>query len=205
MPAAMTYDSLVEDLKTYCERSDAPFTTQIPRFIMMAENRIASESKPLGFLRTVTGQLDNEVLVKPIRWRKTRSFSVLIGGVRSYLYEREYEYCRTLIPDSSVHGTPTVYADYDYEHFLIAPFPDAPYNFELQYYERPVPLDDKVQTNWTTQYAPQMLLYATLMEAMPWLKTSERVPEFQALYDRAMGMVTKEDNERITDAAATRS
>ena len=68
MTAAMTYDSLVQDLKDYCERTDEPFVNQIPRFIMMAENRIASETKPLGFLRTVTGDLNGNVLVKPTRW-----------------------------------------------------------------------------------------------------------------------------------------
>lgn len=206
MPAeAMTYDSLVNDLINYCERSDQPFLDQIPRFIMMAENRIASESKPLGFLRVVQGTLNGNVLVKPTRWRKTRSFAINVSGTRKYLFEREFEYCRSYWPDPALTDEPVYYADYDYEHFFIAPTPDAQYQFELQYYERPEPLSSVNQTNWTTQYAPQLILYASLMEAMPFLKTSERIAEFQSLYDRALSFIKNEDSERLVDHAAVRS
>lgn len=204
MPAAMTYDSLLQDVQTYCERTDTPFVDQLPRFVMLAENRLASESKPLGFLRVVTGNLSGNTMVKPERWRKTKSFSIIIGAERKYLFERGYEFCRSYAPDQSKLGTPMYYADYDYEHFFIAPSPDQEYYFELQYYERPQPLSSVNQTNWTTQYAPQLLLYATLMEAMPFLKTSERIPEFQALYDRAMSFITQENTERMVDNSAVR-
>lgn len=205
MPAAMTYDSLIQDVQDYCERTDSPFINQLPRFLMMAENRIAAEAKPIGFVRTVSGTLSGNVLVKPIRWRKTKSFSLLIGAERKYLYERGYEYLRSYWPNASLVGTPYYYADYDFEHFYVAPTPDLQYAFELQYFERPEPLSDSNQTNWTTQYAPQLILYAVLLEAMPFLKTSERIPEFQGLYDRALNSLVKEDAERQTDFAAKRT
>lgn len=201
---AMTYSSLSQDLQDYCERTDDPFITQIPRFIQLAENRIASESKPLGFVRTVTGQLSGNVLKKPIRWRRTKNLALLVGVERKYLYNRGYEYLRSYWPDPVKVDVPYYYADYDYEHIFIAPTPDLQYQFEMQYYELPEPLSTVNQTNWTTQYAPQLLLYATLMEAMPFLKTSERIPEFQGLYDRALAAVTKEDQLRAVDAAAIR-
>lgn len=201
--SAMTYDSLVNDIVTYCERDDTPFIAQVPRFISLAENRIALEDKPLGYLRVVTGTLNGSTMVKPTRWRKTRSFSITVNGTeRQYLFLRSYEYCRNFWSDMNATSQPRYYADFDYEHFFIAPTPNTPYDFELAYYERPTPLSDVQQTNWTTQYAPQLLLYGALLEAMPFLKTSERVPEFQGLYDRALGALAKEDAERITDASA---
>lgn len=203
--AVMTYDSLLSDVQTYCERDDEPFLSQLPRFVMMAENRIASESKPLGFLRVVDGTVSGNVLKKPVRWRKTKSFSITVNGKREFLYERGFEYCKSYAPDGSVPGTPRFYADYDYEHFFIAPSPVQQFEFELQYWERPEPLSSANQTNWLTRYAPQVLLYATLMEAMPFLKTSERIQEFQGLYDRALGAVTKEDSERLVDASNVRT
>jgi len=203
--AVMTYDSLTQNLQTYCERSDSPFIDQIPSFIQLAENRIASENKPLGFLRTVEGQLNGNVLTKPTRWRKTRSIALIVGAERKFLYNRSYEFLRAYWPDPIKVDVPYYYSDYDYEHFFIAPTPDLQYSFELQYYELPEPLSANKQTNWTTQYAPQLLLYASLMEAMPFLKTSERIPEFQGLYDRAMQAITKEDQGRALDASAVRS
>ena len=201
---AMTYDSLVSDIANYAERDDSPFMEQIPRFIQLAENRIASETKPLGFVRTVTGMLSGNTLVKPIRWRKTKNICLIVGAERKYLYNRGYEFLRSYWPDVAKVDVPYYYADYDYEHLFIAPTPDIQYQFEMQYYELPEPLSQVTQTNWTTQYAPQLLLYATLMEAMPFLKTSERIPEFQGLYDRALSSVVKEDQARALDSAAVR-
>lgn len=206
MPAVMTYDSLLNDLSQYCERTDDPFMSQRPRFVAMAENRICSEAKPFGFLKVVSGTLDGSVLVKPVRWRRTKSLSVVPSGdTRTYLQTREYEYCRSYWPNPALTGTPKYYGDYDYEHFLIAPTPPSNTQFELQYYERPEPLSTTNQTNWLTQYAPQVLLYACLMEAMPFLKTSERIPEFQQLYQTALSAIVKEDAERILDNASVRS
>jgi len=139
------------------------------------------------------------------RWRRTKNFGLIVGAERRYLYTRSYEFLRSYWPDPAQVDVPYYYADYDYEHFLIAPTPDLQYQFEIQYYETPEQLSLTNQTNWTTQYAPQLLLYAALMEAMPFLKTSERIPEFQGLYDRAIQGITKEDQMRVVDNAGTRS
>lgn len=201
MPATMTYDSLKTDIQTYAERTDTPFVTQIPQFIALAENRLAVEVKGLGFLRIVSGNLGVSVLEKPARWRRTKSFSVTASGQKIYLFERSYEYCR-VFSNGADSGVPRYYADYDYEHFYVTPQPATAYPFELAYYERPAPLSDDNQTNWTTQYAPQLLLYASLLEAQPFLKTSERIQEFQALFDRALQGIMKEDQERAVDASS---
>lgn len=200
--AGMTYDSLVADIQNYAERNDNPFLAQIPSFISMAENRLAMEVKPLGYVRVANGNLSGNTLVKPARWRRTKSFSITISGQRRYLFERKYEYCRTYAPDPAATDAPKYYADYDYEHFFIAPTPDSNYAFELSYYERPTPLSASIQTNWTTQYAPQLLLYSSLLEAQPFLKMPERIAEFQALYDRALKALIDEDQSRAVDAAS---
>ena len=74
----MTYDSLVEDVKRYCERNDASFVDQIPRLIMLTEQGIAAEIKTLMQLNVVNTTLtvDDPVLQKPARWRKTISMKV---------------------------------------------------------------------------------------------------------------------------------
>lgn len=202
----MTFDSLLTDISTYCERDDDPFMAQLPRFVMMAENRIASEKKPLGFQRVVTTNFDGNTLDKPARWRLTRSISYInSANKRVYLKNRGYEYCRSYWPQAALTEPPQYYADYDYETFFFAPTPDAAYELELAYYERPEPLSSDNQTNWTTQYAPQIILFASLMEAMPFLKASERIPEFQGLYQAAIEAIAKEDAERLIDSGVARS
>lgn len=197
--ASMTYDSLVDDIKTYSERSgDAVFVAQIPRFIMYAENRLAAEVKMLGYQRYVTGQMNGNTLVKPARWRETISLNITVAGERKFLKERSYDYCRAYSPDSTDTGEPKYYANYDYEHFFFAPTPDLQYDFELAYYERPEPLNDQQQTSWTTQYAPQLLLYASLLEAAPFVKNPEQVAQWQQFYAQALGQIMKESERRST-------
>lgn len=201
---ALTYDSLLSDVIVYAERSDTPFVEQVPRMIMLCENRLASEVRGLGIQQYATGTLTGNTIQKPSRWRETISFNVTVAGERIFLQPRTYDYCRTFAPDPTVTGTPRYYADYGYEHFLVAPSPTSDYAFELAYYERPVPLSEDNQVNWFTQYAPQLLLYGTLLEAQPFLKRPERIAEFQALYDRALQGVAQETSRRVSgDRAST--
>jgi hypothetical protein len=204
--SAMTYDSLVLDLQVYAERTDDPFVSQIPRLIMMAENRIAS-MRGLGLKKFVSGALASgtSTYAKPVRWRETASFSIVTSTGRKYLFERGYEYCRQYWPNVALTAEPNYYADYDYENFLVTATPDQAYSFELAYYERPQPLDSVTQTNWTTQYYPQLLLYGTLLEAQPFLKLPERIAEFKGFYDEAVQNFEHEAQRRSIDASALRT
>lgn len=204
MSEGMTYASLITDIQVYAERSDAPFVTQIPRFVMMAENRLASEIRGLGIQKYVKGTLSGAILPKPTRWRETISFNLTVAGSRVFLQPRTYDYCRAFWPVPAETEVPRYYADYEYEHFIVVPTPNSAYEFEIAYYERPEPLGETNQTNWFTQYAPQLILYASLLEAQPFLKRAERTAEFQALYDRALQGVAQETSRRISgDRAST--
>ena len=152
--AALTYDSLLSDVQTYCERDDDPFVAQIPRFLLLAENRIASEVRGLGYLRFVSGTMvaGNPIMVKPARWRESSSFNYTdAAGARHYLFERGYDYCRAFWPVQSATAAPKYYANYDFEHFLLAGTPDSNYAFELAYFERPLPLSSTNQESWTPE------------------------------------------------------
>lgn len=198
-PAAMTYDSLIKDIEEYAERHDKPFIDQIPRFIMLCENRIASEVRGLGLLKVVNSTMNSNVIPKPTRWRETASINFTASGKRKDIKLRTYEYCRKFAPDESKTGEPRFYADYGYEHWLIVPTPGTTYPFELSFYERPEPLSPMNQTNWTTQHAPQLLLYGSLLEAQSFLKQDARMDTFKGLYGNAAEAVTMEAKRRAFD------
>lgn len=208
MSYSMTYDSLLEDLRRYLERgftaeSDAIVYEQLPRLITLGERRIARELKIEGFIRAVQTPLQVGVAVylKPDRWRDTVSMTVDNQPV----FARSYEYIRNYWPDESELGVPQYYADYDYQHWIIAPTPVAASTWEILYYEQPALLGEDFQTNWLTEYAPDLLLYASLLEASPFLKKDERIGTWQALYDRAAQAISGEDLKRIVDRTANRS
>jgi hypothetical protein len=203
--AVMTYDSLVENIQSYLERTDTATLDKIPLFIMLAEQVIASEIKFLGNLTVVEANMtaSNPIINKPVRWHKTVSMNVTIDGVKQPVLLRKYEYLREYWPDQSQTDVPRFYCDYDYENWLVAPTPTSNYDFEVLYYERVQPLDSSNQTNWFTQYAPQALLYGCLLQAMPFLKNDERTPIWQAQYQAIMQTLKAEDIQRIGDRQAT--
>jgi hypothetical protein len=203
--AVQTYDSLVEDIQSYLERTDTATIEKIPTFIMLAEQVIANDIKFLGNLTVQTSNMvqAQATIDKPARWRKTVSMNVTVDGKRYPVLLRKYEYLREYAPDPAATGVPKYYSDYDYTHWLVAPTPADDYDFEVVYYERVQPLDSSNQTNWFTIYAPQALLYGSLLQAMPFLKNDERIPMWQAQYTQVINSLKTEDIQRIADRQAS--
>ena len=203
--AVQTYDSLVADISSYLERTDTATLEKIPTFIMLAEQVIASEIKFLGNLTVQQSTMvaTQPVIDKPARWHKTVSMNVVVAGERRPVLLRKYEYLREYWPDPTQVDVPKFYCDYDYTHWLVAPSPASNYTFEVLYYERIQPLDSSNQTNWFTIYAPQALLYGSLLQAMPFLKNDERMPMWQAQYDKIINTLKTEDLTRIADRQST--
>lgn len=212
MPTAMTFTSLQEDVRRYLERGYVDDTTvyeQLPRLINLAERAIATELKFQGFINVVVTSLvaGTSVYDKPDRWRQTVSINFGTGtdnNSRTSLFPRSYEYCRYYWPDSTVEDQPEFYADYDYAHWLVVPTPDANYPMEVVYYQQPPLLDDTNETNWLTDYAPNALLYRTLLETVPFLKNDDRIPTWQAMYAQQMQNINTQDLQKIVDRSSTR-
>lgn len=208
MSYTMTYNSLLEDVRRYLERgftaeSDQIVYEQLPRLITLGERRIARELKLQGFIRAMTMpfQAGVSTYLKPDRWRET--ISMTAGG--RPIFARSYEYLRNYWPNEQETAQPEFYADYDYQHWLFAPTPATAQTLEVLYYEQPQLLGEDFQTNWLTEYAPDLLLYAALLEATPFLKNDERIQTWQNLYNRAAQALSGEDLKRIMDRSATRS
>jgi hypothetical protein len=68
-------------------------------------------------------------------------------------------------------------------NFRLAPQPNGETTLELTYYGKIPTLSDSNTTNWLLTKSPDLYLYASLMQASPYLKDDERV----ALWATAMG------------------
>lgn len=196
----LTYDSLTSTVLQYLERNDKATTDAIPTFITLAEFEIAEQIKTLGQLQIVESVMtvNNPVLPKPARWRKTVSMNVTINGAKQPVYLRKYEYLKNYWPNVSQTDVPLFYADTDWDHWYLAPTPASSYQFEVLYYERISPLSSTNQTNWITQNAPNAMLFGTLLQAMPFLKNDQR-QIFQQKYTEALRALKAEDVSRVGD------
>ena len=215
MPQAMTFNSLKTDVRNYLERGASAATDpivydQIPKLINLGERHCVQKLKVEGFIEAFVSTMTTgtPAYAKPDRWRKTVSINYGTGtgnNTMNILLPRSYEYCITYAPDDTITGPPLFYAEYDYQHWRFSPCPDAAYPFQVLAYCQPALLDDAVQTNWLTTYAPNLLLYASLLEATPFLKNDERIPTWQGLFEEAAANISQEDLSKIFDRNAQRN
>ncbi len=190
------------------DRTDQDTRDQIPNFISRAETRIAGEVKDLGLEQYIIGAFTatQPTLAKPSRWRRNITFNVGNGtgfNTRNQVELRSYEFVNLYWQDRTQTGLPKYYCDYGYYNILVAPTPDQNYPFEWSYLELPEPLSISNQTNWLTNYAPDVIFYGTLLEAIPYLKDDERT-KFQELYDRGIGRLNALDEMRVADRGSQR-
>ena len=195
-----TYSQLLTLVPQYAERFDAAFVAQIPAFISLAENRIATEMKTQGFQSVVKGNLAvNSVMNKPSYWKETISFNFTDAiGARNSLRLRNLEYIRNFWPNETVTDVPRFYGDYNATHFLLAPTPVSAFAFELVYYARLQPLGPTSDSNWLTLNAPQVLLAAIMVEACRFSKSSKQ-SSWEDMYNSSIGGIKGENAERMAD------
>lgn len=215
MAFALTYNTLFNNVLAYLERNDLALQNAIPGFILFAQRRVARDLKSLVTEQYVTGTLQNGVAIlqKPGQWLNSLSMNVgskstptsQIYDVTNQIPIRTYEYCRELWNNDSQTSFPEAYADYGYENWLIAPTPDDNYPFEIAYLGFPAPLDESNQTNLITEYAPDALNFATLVEAMIFVKNLEQIQFYEQRYQQALVPLLEEDKRRYVDRFTTRS
>jgi hypothetical protein len=200
----MTYDSLTSTVLQYLERRDAAVVEAIPTFITLCEFEIAQNIKTLGQMEVVdsTMQIGNPVIPKPARWRKTTSMTLSVSGQKQPLLVRKLEYLNTYAQDVSATGVPLFYADYDFDHWFVAPTPNQAYPFEALCYTRLEPLSSSNQTNWLTQNAPNAMLFGTLKQTAPFLKNDARLAVWKSMFDEALAALKTEDTLRVADRSA---
>jgi hypothetical protein len=205
----MNYNTLIEDIRSELNRSDESTINNIPKFIFNAHHKICRECKNIGFEQYVTSAFIPGVAVipKPGRWRRTITFNFGTGddsNTRKPILLQTYEYLTKYWPNRLTQGEPKFYADYGFYNFLVAPTPDSNYPFEIAFLEIPQPLTEQNQTNWLTNFAPDVLFYGSLLQSAPFLKDDDRINTWRAFYDQGVAQLIDQDKKRYSDRTTER-
>jgi hypothetical protein len=180
---------------------------QLPNIINDAERTIGREIKVLIMCHPAVSNFTagTPIIDKPNRWRQTISINFGVGsGARSFVFPRAYEFIRMVYPQDTVTGAPVYYADYDINHWILGPTPDQNYDFELTYYENPAYLTTANQTNWWSEFAPELLKARVFYQTALFLKDSARQAEWLQVYSTARDALNNEDVSRIVDRTTVR-
>ena len=187
-----TYSDLQTSIGNYLARSD--LTSQIPDFITFAENRLRRELRIRQMLKSVTTatvKADSTVEL-PSDFLQVRDFVVVTNPLTPLSYSSPSALSND--PRASEVGVPRSYTILASE-FQLSPIPDAIYTVKMLYFAAPAYLSSSNTTNVFLTTAPDALLYASLIEAEPYLMNDARINTWGTMYDRAIGSLTKSDEE----------
>jgi hypothetical protein len=79
--------------------------------------------------------------------------------------------------------------------FELAPTPDSNYTLELLYFAAPTYLSDSNTSNVFMANAPDALLYASLLEAEPYIMNDARIQTWGSMYNRAIETLNISDQQ----------
>ena len=187
-----TYSDLQTSIANYLARSD--LTSQIPDFITFAENRLRRELRIRQMLKSVTTATvsgDNTVEL-PSDFLQVRDFVVMTNPIQPLSYSSPSALSND--PRASEVGVPLSYTILAND-FQVSPAPDGVYTVRLLYFAAPAYLSSSNTSNVFLTTAPDALLYASLIEAEPYLYNDARINTWGTMYDRAISSLTKSDEE----------
>jgi hypothetical protein len=187
-----TYSDLKTSIAGYLARSD--LTTQIPDFITFAENRLRRELRIRQMLKSVTTSTvsGDSTVELPSDFIEIRDFVVLTNPIQPLSYSSPSALSND--PRASEVGVPKSYTILASE-FLLAPPPDGIYTLRMLYFAAPAYLSGTNASNVFLNVAPDALLYASLIEAEPYLMNDARINTWGTMYDRAISSLTKSDEQ----------
>lgn len=190
--AINTYAGLKTTVAEYLARSD--LTSQIPTFIELGEVRLRRDLRIRQMLKVVTTETvaSTATVELPSDFLQMRDIHINTNPVSTVEYLSPSAFYRNTF--SAIGGVPKQYTILA-EEFQFAPIPDTNYTLQMIYYAAPPYLSDSNATNVFTNVCPDLLLYASLAEAEPYLMNDARVQTWAALYDRGLSALTVSDDQ----------
>jgi hypothetical protein len=185
-----TYAELQTTIAGYLARSD--LTTQIPDFIRLAEVRLRRDLRIRQMLNstTLTCTSGTATVSIPSDFLEVKDFVVTGNPVMPLNYESPSLFSRN--SRSMDGGKPLDYTVLA-STFKLAPIPDSNYTLSLVYSAAPPFLSDSNTSNTFLTVCPDLLLYASLLEAEPWLMNDSRINTWGTMFDRGIKSLTDSD------------
>ena len=167
-----SYATLQTSIANFLHRTD--LTSLIPEFIADAENRIWNDLRVRAMESAYSSTTASTALPTGfLEW----IYLVADGGQK--LTRRDSEWIYTNYPE---HTGKPVYFAREGDELLFGPTPDAVYTLTGRYYKKLDALSDSNTTNWLITDAPELIRFAALAEAAPYIMDDARVGLWEGKY-----------------------
>jgi hypothetical protein len=168
------YSSLLAASADWLNRGD--LVDQLPAFVTLSEAQFNREMRLRDMMVRADATSDEENVALPDDWLEHYSLVVAPGGVPRYpplRYMSEKE--TNELKQGGIAG-PVVGYTVVGNAIELVPAPGADVDLKMVYYQRIPSLNATTQpTNWLLMKSPDLYLYATLMQAQPYLKDDARL------------------------------
>lgn len=196
----MNYAALNQAIQDYCENTETSFVNNIPTFVKQAEYRIyRNVNLPANYtVATVTTTSSNKFLSAPADFLIQSELKITSGSDQIPLIIKDQSFIRQAYPDESSTGLPKYYGLFDNDSFILGPTPDAAYSVEVYYYKIPTSIVT-AGTTWLGDYADEVLLYGSLVEAYTYMKgDQDMLALYQQRYNEALVALKLQAEGRMT-------
>ena len=194
-----TFTTLKSAIQDYTQNTETSFVSNLPTFIVQAEDRIIKSVELPNFRKNVTGTFtaSNQYLSTPTDYLYPYSLAVLDSDSNySYLLNTDVSFMREAYPLASTTGTPKHYAQFDDNTFIVGPTPNSNFTTELHYFYVPQSITVASDgTTWLGTNAPEVLLYASLLEAYTFMKGEpDLMMNYEKRFQEALQRLTLESD-----------
>lgn len=185
-----TYGTLKTEIGEVLKRND--LTNNIPMFIQFGELRIYRDVRLRAMETALSSAISSGTIAVPSGYVDLK-FAYINSTPVTSLEKKDAEWIYWNYPTRSADSKP-YYIAREGDNFIFGPYPDSAYTVKGIYWKKLDALSDSNTTNWFTTNAPDLLYFAALCEAEPWLGNDERLPLWEAKYALAVQRVQRDDD-----------
>jgi hypothetical protein len=188
--AITNYSELQTSIGTWLNRSD--LTSVIPDFITLAESKLNKDQRMRRIQTREPLSVSTEQVALPSDFRQIKSLYHdgptyyhpirIVGGDELAQEKRIY---------GADSGVPFVAAVLD-DELWFAPEPNATFSLIMAYEAKISALSASSTTNWLITNHPEIYLYASLVEAEPYLKDDPRIQTWKGLLEEALELLYRD-------------
>lgn len=186
MAKITSYATLQSEAIAELERTD--LTTQIVRFIQNAEERLNRDHRVKRLVSNTSFTVDAATKSLPSNFKMLDSISWPgTGTAVGDLLVVSYGDLSSVYAQYGATGKPRVVAIVPgSDEMTFAPVPDEEYTLAITYWEGVPELGGAVLSNWLLDSHSDIYLYATCLEAAPYLVEDERISTWSALLEQRL-------------------
>lgn len=190
MATITTWATLKTEVANQLNRTD--LTSDVPFFIQLAEFRIYRELRVRQMETVLNSTMSSGQIAVPSGYRSLK-FAYIDGTPVQKLERKDAEWIYHNYPTRSASSKP-FYIARDGGNFIFGPFPDSAYTVKGVFYKQLDLLSDSNTSNWLITDAPDLIYFAALCEAKPWLGDDERIAIWERKYEVVKQRVQLADN-----------